>query len=82
MNSRNRRNNHLLTYHGKTQCLIDWANELNIKRSTLWARLCLYGWSQEKALATPVKKGKMDDKKNRKTKLAEKNPGRYDADWS
>ena len=56
VNSRNRRNNHLLTYNGKTQCIVDWANECNIKRSTLWARLCLYGWSPEKALTTSVEK--------------------------
>ncbi len=58
INSRNRRNNHLITHKGKTQCIVDWASECDIKRSTLWARLHLYGWSVEKALTTSVKKRK------------------------
>jgi len=54
INSRNRRNNHLITYNGKTKCIVDWSEECGISRSTLWARLYLYNWSIQKALTTPV----------------------------
>lgn len=54
-NNRNKRNNHLETYNGKTQCISVWANEFNIHESTLLNRLNR-GWSIKKALITPVRK--------------------------
>lgn len=45
----------LITYKGKTQCLTDWGNELNINHNTLKARL-RYGWTVETAFTTPVTK--------------------------
>jgi len=54
-NNRNKRNNHLETYDGKTQCLTAWAEDIGIDRRTIKKRLKL-GWSIEKALTTPVKK--------------------------
>ena len=54
---RNKRNNHLITYNGKTQCISAWAEEFGINRSTLMNRLSR-GWSIEKALTTPVGKYK------------------------
>lgn len=54
-NCRNKRNNKLYTYNGKTQCLIRWAEEYNIKIGTLWARLYVLNWPIEKALLTPIK---------------------------
>lgn len=53
--ARNKRNNHLLTYKGKTKPLIVWAEELGISRQTLQSRLTQRGWSVEKSLSTPVK---------------------------
>ena len=53
--NRNRRNNHLITYNNKTQCVMDWANELGIKRQTIEKRLKL-GWNEVDALTTPVRK--------------------------
>lgn len=50
---RNRRNNRLITYNGKTQLLIEWAEETGIDRKTIAARI-KRGWSIEKALTTPV----------------------------
>lgn len=50
----NRRNNHLITYHGKTQTLAQWAEQLKMNSSTLRMRLQQYGWSKQKALSTPV----------------------------
>lgn len=49
--ARNRSNNRLLTYKGKTQCITAWASEIGLNRTTLRKRLDL-GWSLEKALTT------------------------------
>lgn len=48
----NRRNNHLITYNGKTQTLQKWANEYKINRQTLSSRIHKLHWSVEKALTT------------------------------
>lgn len=53
----NKRNNHLLTYNNKTQTLQQWADEMNIKRSTILTRLNR-GWSIERALTKPIIKRK------------------------
>lgn len=47
----NRRNNHLLTYKGKTMTVAEWARETGIKPGTLYDRL-YNGWSTERALET------------------------------
>ena len=52
---RNKRDNHLETYKGKTQCLREWSEEFGINYYVLWSRLNR-GWSIEKALITPVRK--------------------------
>lgn len=55
LQSHNRRNNHYLTYNGKTQILSEWAKEMNLHNgSTISGRL-KRGWSIEKALTTPIK---------------------------
>lgn len=51
---RNKSNNRLLTYDGRTQCLVDWAEEFGIKTKTLISRLDRQGLSIEKALTTKV----------------------------
>lgn len=43
-------NNHPITHNGKTQTITEWAKELGINRSTLFARI-RNGWSPERALA-------------------------------
>ena len=50
----NRRNNHLLTYQGKTQTLSQWARELGFTVQLIKDRINRYGWSVEEALSTPV----------------------------
>lgn len=40
--ARNTRANRIIIYGKKTQCLVAWAEELNIKYNTLWARLNKY----------------------------------------
>lgn len=51
----NKRNNHLLTYNGKTQTMKQWADETGIKFSTISTRL-QRGWSIERTL-TKIPKG-------------------------
>jgi hypothetical protein len=53
--SRNRRNNRMLTFDGRTQCLGAWAEEIGISQDVLRARLLKLGWSVERALTTPVR---------------------------
>jgi hypothetical protein len=47
--NRNKRNNRLLTFNGRTQCIAAWAEEIGITWAALRARLRL-GWSVERAL--------------------------------
>lgn len=53
--SYNRSNNTQLTFNGKTQTITEWAKELNINDTTLFARLYKQHWTPEEALTTPVK---------------------------
>lgn len=52
---RNKRSNRFLTFNNKTQCVIDWGKELNIKPSIIYKRI-YRGWSVEKTLLTPTLK--------------------------
>lgn len=61
--ARNKRNNHNLTLHGKTQCLAAWCEELDMCSSTIVNRLNL-GWSEEKALTHPLKPNGKRKKRN------------------
>ena len=56
-NSRNTRINRLITFDGKTQCLVEWAEESGINPSTFRDRIWR-GWSIERALTEPVRKQK------------------------
>ncbi len=49
---RNKRNNHLVTWDGRTQTLIEWANELGLTIYTLWRRL--HRWPLERAMTEPL----------------------------
>lgn len=48
--SNNTSTNKPITFNGVTMNRCQWADHLNIKRSTLDMRLTIYGWSIEKAL--------------------------------
>lgn len=48
--SNNTRRNKSITYKGKRQTIAQWADELNIKYDTLYARISR-GWSIERALS-------------------------------
>jgi len=51
----NRRNNHPITFNGKTQNIVQWTEELGIGRSIIKNRIRL-GWSIEDALTKPVRR--------------------------
>jgi hypothetical protein len=54
VNSRNRRDNRIIEWAGKSQTLIEWSEELGIPRDTLAWRLD-HGWSIDRAMTTPVR---------------------------
>lgn len=54
--SRNRRSNVKLTYHGETMLMVEWSERTGIKFGTLWARIFVSGWTVEEAIETPVGK--------------------------
>ncbi len=60
---RNKRNNHLLTFNGKTQCLASWSEEFGIDYFVLKARINTLKWSVKKALTEPVRKQQKRRKK-------------------
>lgn len=51
--TRNTRQNHLITYEGETLCLSDWSIRTGISRDTLAAR-CRADWPIERVLTEPV----------------------------
>lgn len=55
--ARNKRNNHPLTYQGRTQTMTAWAEELGMSVQTLACRLNRQGWTAEEALSFPVNRG-------------------------
>lgn len=48
--------NHRITFQGRTLTMTEWAQELGMGYATLSERLHRLGWSDFKALSTPVKK--------------------------
>jgi hypothetical protein len=52
---RNRRDNHLFTFSGKTQCMAAWAEELGMHPQTLNSRV-VRKWSVERMLTQPVRR--------------------------
>lgn len=52
----NTRNNHVISFHGITQPLIEWSRTLGINYKTLGNRLTQYHWTVEKAFTIPVGK--------------------------
>ena len=43
-----------ICFEGRIQCLVEWAEELGMSKSTLKDRINLWNWSVRKALTTPV----------------------------
>lgn len=48
----NRSTTPFLTYKGETKPLTEWATALGIPRDRLYVRICIHGWSVEKAFNT------------------------------
>jgi len=53
----NKSTTHYITYLSKTQNIAQWEKVLKFKTGTIKARLS-YGWSEQKALTTPIKTNK------------------------
>lgn len=52
--ARNKSINRVVTYNGRTLCLMDWANELGFNFDVLHSRLGKLGWTVERAFTTPM----------------------------
>lgn len=52
-NADNRRTRHLMTLNGRTQSLRRWAEETGLNEGTLWERVVVWHWDDERALTTP-----------------------------
>jgi hypothetical protein len=52
--ARNKRSNHQMNFNGETLCIVEMAKKYNINYGTLQARVTALGWSDEKAITTPV----------------------------
>lgn len=50
---RNKRNNFLVAYEGRTQCLSAWSEELNMPTGLIQQRLARLNWPIDRALQTP-----------------------------
>jgi len=55
-NSRNKRDNRMITFAGKTQCLAAWVDDTGIEYDTLRVRISRYRWPIERALTESVKR--------------------------
>jgi len=55
-NSRNKRNNRLITFDDKTQTMAEWAEEAGISYLVLCSRINQYHWPIERALTEPVRR--------------------------
>ena len=53
--SRNKSTNRVITFKGKTQTLIGWAEELNVNKHLIQKRLS-YGWDLQRVMSEPVNK--------------------------
>lgn len=62
--ARNRSDNRVLTYRGKTMVLTDWAKLKDMPKSTLRKRLDS-GWSVEDALTKPIQRHKSSRYRNK-----------------
>lgn len=60
-NSRNKSNNHLITYNNETHCISEWAELVKLPKNRINARL-KNGWSIEDALSTPLKFKRKENK--------------------
>ena len=55
--ARNRSNNHLITLAGRTMTLIEWAESVGVKQSTLSMRINTYGWDPVRSISARPRNG-------------------------
>ena len=51
--NRNKASNHLWEFNGEKKCITEWAQSTGVRKDTLRRRVCVYGWTVERALTTP-----------------------------
>lgn len=49
----NKKNNLLITHEGVTKTSAQWATSLGLTKGTVWNRIKILGWTEEKAVLTP-----------------------------
>lgn len=54
INSRNKRNNHFLTFNNGTKCVKEWSEIIGISDQVILYRIKKLNWSTEKTLTTPL----------------------------
>jgi len=54
---RNKRNNRLITAFGQTKPMAQWSEDSGIPSYRIQQRIDVEGWSDERAVSTPLKKG-------------------------
>ena len=55
---RNRSNNHLITYNGKTHCINEWAEILGFSKYVIQNRILRDKWDIERAFTKPIRRQK------------------------
>jgi len=54
--ARNKGNNRIIEINGEKKCLAEWIESLGVSPSTIRDRIYKLGWSEERAITTPVAK--------------------------
>jgi hypothetical protein len=54
--TRNQSTTVMLAHDGRTQCIMDWANELGVSHAVIWQRINTLKWTVAEALNTPIGK--------------------------
>lgn len=54
----NKNNNHYITINGTTKTLAEWSVHTGINKGTISSRINGYGWSEERAVMTPIRQHK------------------------
>ena len=54
--NRNKRNNRRIEFRGRTQLLVEWAEELSVPMSALSDRINKHKWTVDRAFSTPFKR--------------------------
>ena len=52
---RNKTDNHFITINGENRTVSEWEEKMGFNRNTIYSRINLCGWSEEKAVTTPLK---------------------------